>query len=224
MSRIFLAALFATSVMSVGCDEGAKKSRRDKFNVPVKCKTDEGCAKNFICQTADNKMANGADGVCQKGERSAAEKAAIKKAKAEARAKKVAAKTAVKPGEGRMIVRVCPGFDNTPATIGTITAIHQKSKKKYQIHMAMVVPDNEMQANFVFHSLPLGKYDVSTTYGVQVKGVPDLITIKCHEDHKDACRDGKIREIEVVLPKDEPKPELDKEGKPKKRLCDFLAE
>ncbi len=72
--------------------------------------------------------------------------------------------------------------------------------------------------------MPLGKYDVTATYGIQKGGKPNVAQLKCDATTKLTCRDELIREIEVVLPKDEPPVEKNDKGKVIKRPCDFIAE
>ncbi len=209
----FAAALL---LLNTGCDGGQSQEDRIKaLQSPAKCTTDKNCAKGFIC--SDKK-------ICAKGERSAAEKAAADKAEEKTRMDAIAAKKAVKSGEGRLHVRLCPVFKNTPEALATIVATHQKTKKKHSLNLAMVVPDGGWQDEFTFPSLPLGTYDVGITYGIQSRGRPDVVAIKCHKKAK-PCRDEIIRELEVVLPKDAPPIKFDKKTKkPIKRPCDFLAE
>ena len=191
-----------------------KGSRFDDIKfAPAACKTDADCAKGFICT----------EKTCSQGERSAEELAAKRKAKAEEEAKKQAAKLAVKPGEGRMPLRLCPGFKNTPESIGTIVAVNQTTKKKHFLHLARETPDLGWRVEFLFPSLPLGVYDVTADYGIQKNGRADVVKLKCDPNAK-PCRDGTIREITVVLPKDEPPVEMDENGKPKTRPCDWVAE
>ncbi len=205
----------------VGCggdaaEEATKK--QNKWLTAAKCKTDKDCAKGFICNGEDGKK------TCGKGERTAAEKAATKKAKNEARKKKQEAARTPDAGHGRLYVRICPFFKNTPESIGTITAVSQTTKKKQQIHLALVTPDQGYRDEFVFRSLPPGKYDVTATYGIQKGGKPNVAQLRCDLTTKLPCRDDLVREIDVVLPKDEPPVEKNEKGKVKKRPCDFIAE
>ena len=147
----------------------------------------------------------------------------MRKAKADAKRKKEEAKRRVKPGEGRLHVRLCPAFKNTPESIGTIVAVHQESKARHMVHLATETPDLGYQSIFSFYSLPLGTYDVTCTYGIQVRGIPDVNKMKCDKEAK-PCRDELIREMQVVLPENEAKPEMDDKGKPKMMPCDFQAE
>ncbi len=126
---LLLLALFAMA----GCEkgEGSKANDSKKWVTAAKCKTDKDCADGFICNGEDGKK------TCQKGERTAAEKAAKKKADDEAHKKRLAAKHTPDAGQGRLHVRICPFFKNTPESIGTITAVSQATKKKTQLHMAL---------------------------------------------------------------------------------------
>ena len=205
--------LFLIPFALMACSD-KKGSRFDdiKFD-PAPCKADADCAKGFIC----------GEKKCVKGERTAAELAAKRKEKAVKKAKKLAAKMAVKPGEGRLHLRLCPGFKNTPESIGTVIAVHQATKKKHFLHLARETPDLGWRMEFVFPSLPLGIYDVSADYGIQKNGRADVVKLKCDKDAK-PCRDETIREITVVLPKDEPPAPVDDKGKRKLRACDWMAE
>ncbi len=203
-----------------GCEKGDGNKINDpkKWVTAAKCKTDKDCAKGFVCNGEAGKK------TCQKGERTAAEKAAMKKAESEARKKKQEAARTPDAGEGRLYVRICPFFKNTPESIGTIVAVNQATKKKHQLHLALETPDQGYRDQFFYRSLPLGKYDVTATYGIQKGGKPHVAQLKCDPKSKLACRDELVREINVVLPKDEVPLAKDDKGKEKKRLCDFIAE
>ena len=215
------ALMFLSLLLLAACggkgDEDAKQKKQKKWVTAAKCKVDKDCAKGFICKGDTEKT-------CQKGERTAAEMKAMRKAANEARRKALEAKNTPDPGEGRLHVRVCPFFKNTPESIGTLVATNQATKKKHMLHMALETPDLGFRDQFVYRSLPLGKYDVTATYGIQKGGKPNVSQLKCDEKAKLPCRDELIREIEVVLPADEPKPEMNDKGKPKKPPCDFIAE
>ncbi len=207
-----LIALFTLPLLA--CDG---PSSQDRLNSAIfdaaDCEKDNDCIKGFICKEKK----------CQKGKRSAAEKAANRKAKANAKRKKEQARKMVKPGEGRLHVRLCPAFKNTPESIGTIVAVNQETKARHMVHLATETPDLGYQSVFSFYSLPLGKYDVTCSYGIQVRGIPDVQKMKCDKKAK-PCRDELVREMEVVLPANEPKPELNDKGKVKMKPCDFQAE
>lgn len=197
-----------------GCNDEAQ-SRYDKFKTAAAdCKTDGDCADGFICTEKK----------CLKGKRSAAEIAEKAKAKAKKEAEAAAKKLEVKPGEGRLRVRLCPGFKNTPEAIGTIVAVHQQTKKKHFLHLARETRDLAWETEFLFPSLPLGTYDVTADYGIQKGGRPDVIRLKCDKKAK-PCREESIREMTVVLPKDEPPPPPKREdGKRTYKPCDWVAE
>ena len=213
------------------CNKTAEEQANRFKTMAAPCKSDGDCAKDHICREKK----------CTKGKRTKAEIAALKKAIAEKKAKAEAAKKAVKPGEGRMIVKICPFFKNTPESVGQITAVHQETKKRHFILLNMVTPEAGYQSEFTFYSLPLGKYDVTAKYGTQKRGRHDTVDIlcdpkaklpcRCVDEGKDAKKKGKkakcpkkIREIEVVLPKDEMPVKKGKDGKPEKRPCDWVAE
>jgi len=197
-----------------GCESKSGEDTRNKIlSAPAACETDKDCADGFICT----------EKTCQKGERSAAEKKAERDAKAKAKAEAAAKKTATKPGEGRLIVRICPGFKNTPEAIGTIVAVHQETKARKVLHMATEAPELGWQMEFTFHSLPLGTYDVTANYGIQKNGVPDTVWLNCDKKAK-PCREETTREMTVVLPENEPPRAKNDKGEPKLKACDFVAE
>lgn len=214
MRKLVLMSLCVGLVGLLGCEK--KPVDKKKFLGKAKCETDKDCAEGFICK----------DKACNEGKRTPEELAAQKKAELEARKAEEAKRTATKPGEGKLVVRICPGFKNTPEAIGTVVATHTETKKKHYIDLALAIPDGGWDTEFTYYSLPLGKYEVYATYGIQVRGQPDGVhRLKCHEEvKKDACKDETLRLMEVVLPEDEPKPELNKAGKPKKKDCDWIAE
>jgi len=206
-------------VSLVACEGGGGEDRTAKYFKSA-CQADGDCAKDHVCKKNEK-----GEGSCEKGERSAADEAARKKAELDARKAKEEAKKQTKPGEGRLEMRVCPVFKNTPEAIGTITAKHLESGQEHFIHMAQVVSDGGWEDQFTFWSLPLGKYEVKASYGIQVRGRAEVVDIKCHEKiKKDACKDEVIRLVEVVLPEKMPPPEKDKDGKILKKPCDWLAE
>lgn len=185
----------------------------------AKCATDGDCAKGFICEGEGDARR------CNKGERSAAHIAeAQKKALAEKEAKAAAAK-AVKPGEGRLYVRLCPGYNNTPESIGSVVAVHTETKARHILNLALALPEGGWETEFAFPSVPLGTYEVTANYGIQVRGQPDTHPLLCDEKVRKTCeQDGKVRKIEVVLPENEAPREKDKDGTFKRRPCDFSAE
>lgn len=201
----------------VGCQqERGGDAKKRILGTPAKCETDKQCADGFICK----------EGRCNAGERTAEEKAAMAAAEAKKRAEEEAAKNRPKDGEGRLIVRICPGFKNTPESIGTIIATHQETKKRHLLHMAMEAPELGWQMEFTFRSLPLGTYDVTADYGIQKGGVPDVVRLGCDKKDPKArpCREDTIREMTVVLPENEPPREKNEKGEDKLKDCDFIAE
>ena len=193
------------SLLLFGCQE-KKKIRGGS------CKTDDDCLKGWICDEM----------FCTKGERSAAELAEReRKKKAEAEAEKKAReakKRETKSGEGRLTFRLCPFFKNTFESVGSIVAVHRKTKERHVKTLQMEVPKDNMQDVFTFYSLPLGEYEVYAKYGIQVNGKYDTHKLKCDPKgkHRD-CEKGELRIAEVVLPKDEKKVEG-------KVPCDWIAE
>lgn len=216
-SPIFAPILGLSCLMLLGpwaCESKSGADTRSKIlGAPAPCETDKECADGFICQEKK----------CTKGERTAQELAARRAEEAKKKAEAEAKKRAVKPGEGRLTVRICPGFKNTPESIGTIIAIHQETKARKILHMAMEAPELGWQMEFTFPSLPLGTYDVTTDYGIQKGGVPDVVRLKCDPKAK-PCREETIREMTVVLPENEPPREKNEKGEPKLKDCDFIAE
>lgn len=215
MHRFLILPLF----LSTACGESQPEDRTAKY-FKASCQSDDDCAKDRICQKNEK-----GEGTCEKGERSAAEKAAKEKAAIEARKAKAEAKKQTKPGEGRLTMRVCPVFKNTPEAIGTITAKHLETNQESYLHMAQEVVDGGWEDEFTFWSLPPGKYEVTASYGIQVRGTPQVVKIKCHEKvKKDECKDEVIRLVEVVPLDQMSPPEKDKDGKIIKKPCDWLAE
>ncbi len=199
------------------CD-GSKTADDKSWITATRCKSDKNCGDGFICKEGPKGQK-----ICQKGERTAEEKAAVKKAEAAAAAKNKKKKDVVKPGEGRLHFRICPGFKNTPESIGTVIAVHQETKKRHVMHLALVVSDGGWETQFKFASVPLGVYDVTAAYGIQVKGRPETTKLKCDPKAK-PCRDELIREITVVTPDKDPPPKLSEKGKTLHKDCDFIAE
>jgi len=200
-------------LVAFGCSGSGEQDEPAWKKDPVPCTDDGACAKGFICK----------DKICQPGERSKTELAAREKAKAAA-AKKSEKPKAPKPGEGRLRARICPGFKRTPEAIGTIIAVNQKTKKRHLLHLAMEVAEGGIGSEFTFPSLPLGMYDVTASYGVQIKHqAPETVVLKCHEKAK-PCREETIREIEVIPPEKEPPVKLTDAGLPRKKACDWWAE
>lgn len=204
-----------------GCGDAKKTDPRDKF-MTASCKTDDTCAKGFICK----------DGTCAKGERSKAELAKKAAAEEAAEAKKEAAKRATKPGDTRLEVRVCPVFKNTPEATGTIKAKHVESGEEHLIHMALAVKEGGWQDVFTYWSLKPGNYEVTASYGINTRGHIETVLLKCHDKiikDKKQCKDGVVRLIEAVpLDKIPPKKtEKDKKtGKMEevKIECDWIVE
>ena len=216
MARMLPFAVFALCLAA--CGNGSKEDPASKF-LKASCKSDDACAEGFVCQITDG------NGTCVKGERSKADQAAKAKAEAEERARKEAAKRETKPGEGRLEARICPLFKNTPEAIGTLIAKHVETGKETYIHLAREVPDGSWQDVFTFWSLPVGQYEVTATYGIQVRGRAEVVKLKCHDKVKKAeCKDEVTRLMEVVPLDKMPPPEMDKEGKPVKKACDWIVE
>ncbi|MEZ4465722.1 MAG: hypothetical protein R3F60_00005 [bacterium] len=216
MARTLPLAVFALCLAA--CGSGSKEDPADKF-MKASCKSDDACAEGFICEMKDG------NGTCVKGERDKAALAAKAKAEEEERKAKEAAKRETKPGEGRLEVRICPLFKNTPEAIGTIIAKNVETGKETYIHMAREVPDLSWQDIFTFWSLPLGAYEVTATYGIQVKGRAEVVKLKCYDKvKKSECKDEVIRLMEVVPPDQLPAPEKDKDGNVIKKPCDWIVE
>ncbi|MCB9534950.1 MAG: hypothetical protein H6704_01710 [Myxococcales bacterium] len=200
---------------------GPAEPDKSKFHTAASCESDDDCAKGFICK----------EKTCQKGERTAAELAAMKKAKDEAkqkaRAEAVKKKQTTKPGEGRLTVRICPVYKNTIESIGTVVAKNTETKKEHLMHLAREIPEGDWADEFTFWSLPPGTYEVTASYGISKNGIADTVQLKCDDKHikdKKACKDDVVRIMEVVpLDKMAP-PEKDKDGNPIKKPCDWQAE
>jgi len=210
--RTSLLLILGMSVITLyGCSNG--KSRFAPAVEAKSCEADNDCIKGFICK----------DLKCQKGERSAAELEAKRKAALEAEKKAEAKRNMVKPGEGRLTVRICPFFKNTNNASAQLFAVHQKTKKKHWMALHNKTPENGLQTVFKFPSLPIGTYDVNLRMGIRIRGTHDLSDMNCDPKAR-PCREGTIREMDVILPKDEPPPEKKEDGSPKLPPCDFVAE
>jgi hypothetical protein len=199
-----------------GCSDG-KKSEGDSRFAPIykakACEVDKDCLKGFICKEL----------TCQKGKRSAADLEKIRKAKIESEKKAEAARNRLKPGEGRLRIRICPFFKNTPNASASLFAVHQKTKKKHWLALHNKAPENARQSMFTFPSLPLGTYDVNLKMGIRVRGQHDLTDMNCHPKAR-PCRGGTIREVDVMLPENEPPAEKKEDGTDMPPPCDFVAE
>lgn len=193
-----------------GCNE---KSRFVPAVDAKSCETDNDCIKGFVCNALK----------CLKGKRTAAELEAKRTALLEAEKKAEAKRDLVKPGEGRLVIRICPFFKNTSSASAQLFAVHQKTKKKHWMALHNKTPENGLQTVFKFPSLPLGSYDVNLRMGIRVNGQHDLSDMNCDPKAR-PCREGTIREMDVILPKDEPPPEKKEDGSPKLPPCDFIAE
>ena len=205
----------ACLLFMVGC--GGEQAGQPTQKKAADCKADDDCVRKFICK----------NGQCIKGKRTQAEimKMRAEKARkdAEKRKKRLAKRNKVKPGEGRLRVRICPFFKNTSNASSSLYAVHQKTKKKHSISLHLETPENAAQSVYTFPSLPLGTYDISLKMGVQIKGTHDLTEMNCHPDGR-PCRGGTIREMKVVLPSQEEPLEKKEDGSFKLPSCDFLAE
>lgn len=199
-----------------GCGDSQKSDPRSKF-MTASCKSDDNCGDDFICK----------DGTCQKGKRSKEELAKKEAAEKAEAARKLAEKRKVKPGETRMEVRVCPVFKNTPEAVGTITAKHTETGKEHHIHMALVTKEGGWQDVFTYWSLPLGKYEVTASYGINVRGHTETVLLKCHDKLiKDAkqCKNKVVRLMEAVPLDQIPAPKKDDKGNEIKIPCDWIVE
>ncbi len=208
--------LFGLVLLAAASLSGCKTGGDAEYAPPAaKCDADKDCAKGFVCEAK----------VCKKGERSAAELKARKAAEEAAKQKARDAEKATKPGEGRLYVRICPGFQNTQESIGTLVATHTKTGKTFTKHLALDVPEGGWETEFTFWSVPLGDYEITAKYGIQVKGQPDISQLKCHEKvDKKACKDELVILKSVIPPDQEAPREKDKDGTFKRRPCDFTAE
>ena len=211
-----ISLLFALCCACLACNE--RVTQKPKFEA-AKCTKDDQCADDSIC----------VDGHCQKGERSIEEKRAMyAKEQAEREAKKAAEEAKrheLKPGEGRLTVRICPGYYNNDKSIASLIAVHKETGERHYLNLTREIPLDGFADLFTFPSLPLGKYDVTAKYGViHSGGVPDNLLLNCYKDVIKQCKDGQVREMEVVLPENLPPVKKNKEGKPIPPPCDFWME
>ena len=195
LSVLFLALTFTA------CKSGPKKQRGGS------CKQDSDCISGWICE----------ESFCVQGQRSAAEIAAKKEAKRKA---KEAKKKKVKPGEGRLHVRICPFFKNTDDSVATLIAVNRETKKRFLKSLHLEVNKDSMKDVFTFYSVPPGEYSVTAKMGVQVNGQFDTHKIKC--DPKGAHRACE-EEVTRVVKVDVAKTTLEEDLK-KKIPCDWIAE
>ena len=175
------------------------------------CKGDSDCAEGWICEAS----------YCAQGERDQKEVLARKKAKQEAKEKRrkerEIKKRQTKPGEGRVTFRICPFFKNTSDSVGSIGLIHLETKKREIMSLQMEVTKDSMQSEFTFYSIPLGKYEVYATYGVESNGRFDTHRLKCDPKVTTRpCKNDELRIVEVVLPENDVK-----KIRPD---CDWIAE
>jgi hypothetical protein len=176
----------------------------------IDCKSTSECAKGWLC---------GAKKKCTKDKRTPQEVEAARKAEiAQIKAKKEQQRQAelkTKAEKGNLVVKICPFYKRTPDSAGSILAVHQKTGERHYWSLQMEVPPDSTQATFTF-PLPLGKYDVTAKYGIQVNGTFDTHKLSC--DPKSTtrpCKEKKVREVEVVLAKDATKTNIG---------CDWIAE
>ena len=206
-AQIFFKLSLFTMVIVAAIACSAEKEKKVRG---ASCKTDEDCISKWICE----------EEFCVRGKRSEqelAKKAALEdKKQQEAKEEIRKRKESTKPGEGKMYVKLCPFFRNTDIAVGTVYAVNQTSKQKYMLQMHLETPKNIEQSEFTFFSLPLGKYDVYLEYGIESQGRFDTSKMKCDPKNKGVCKDGYIREIEVVLPENE--------KQVKERECDWIAQ
>lgn len=211
-----LCAVFTIASVTIGCGDAQKSDPRNKF-MTASCESDKTCAKGFICKA----------GTCQKGQRSKEELARREAEEKAAEAKKLAAKRATKPGETRLEVRVCPVFKNTPEAIGTLTAKNVKTGKEHLIHMALEVKDGGWQDVFTYWSVPPGEYEVTATYGINVRGRAETVMLKCHDKvikDKKQCKNNVVRLMNAVPLDQIPPKKKDDKGNEIKKPCDWIVE
>lgn len=196
------------SLSFTGCQQGDQRVKGGD------CKSDDDCLGGWIC---DQKF-------CYRGERSAAElaaqKAALEEKKEKERKAKEDKKKKLKPGQGRLHARICPFFKNTDNSSGTIIAEHKESKEKHFIFLQRELSKDSMRDVFTFYSLPLGTYEVTAKYGVQVGGQHDTHDLNCDPKATHRPCEGETKRIVTV---EAPKTSLDDELK-EKRPCDWIAE
>ena len=204
LSYVLSLTLFFLSFSFSGC-----KSEENSL-LAIDCKSTSECAKGWIC---------GAKKKCTKDKRTpeqieAARKAEIAQIKAD-KEKQRQAELKAQAEKGNLVVKICPFYKRTSDSAGSILAVHQKTGERHYWSLQMIVPPDSTQATFTF-PLPLGKYDVTAKYGIQVNGTFDTHKLKC--DPKSTtrpCKDEKVREVEVVLAKNAPKVDAG---------CDWIAE
>jgi|LauGreDrversion4_2_1035121.scaffolds.fasta_scaffold83901_2 hypothetical protein len=210
--RLPLRALTATLTLSAllcallsGCNSEKKKVRGGS------CKVDDDCADGWICDP---------ERFCTPGQRDASELAARERAALEERERqrkeREAERNETQRGEGRLSVKICPFFKNVSDSVGSVIAVHTETKRRHILSLQMETAKGNSRSEFTFPSLPLGKYELTANYGIQVNGVFDTHPLKCDpKGTRRACVNDGTRVVEVVLPDQEPKVELE---------CDWVAE
>ena len=205
--------LLFTLILGLCMALSACNSKKEKVR-GGSCKTDGDCIAGWICE----------ENFCIQGKRNAAEIAAQKEAKRKAKEAKRKAKEAkkrqAKAGEGRLHARICPFFKNTDDAVATLVAVNRETKRRHLKSLHLEVNNGSVKDLFTFYSLPLGEYEVTAQYGVQVNGVFDTHELSC--DPKSTDRDCEAKTKRIV------KVELAKttleEDLKKKYPCDWIAE
>ncbi len=209
ISKLSLAVLLIGLCLAFSaCNSKKEKARGGS------CKADSDCIAGWICE----------ENFCVQGQRSAAEIAAKKEAKRKAKEEKRKAKEAkkrqTKAGEGRLHARICPFFKNTDDAVATLVAVNKETKRRHLKSLHLEVNTGSVKDLFTFYSLPVGEYEVTAQYGVQVNGVFDTHNLSCDPKSTDrGCKAGTKRIVKVELAKTTLEEDLKK-----KYPCDWIAE
>lgn len=222
MTRLVLALtlIFALPACEKSTDKtAAGKDAPPSAPVPASCQWDEDCANpKYICMYEK----------CVKGERSEEAKKAIeaqRKADAEKARLKAEADRPPGPGEGRLMVRICPFVRKTGQFTSKVTAKSKATGQETTLLLEELLRPDQVQSEFLFRKLPVGEYEVTADYGVKVGQQRDVVQLKCDKKAKQPCAKDKLTRLMTVVPVDqEPAPKIGENGKPEKKPCDWVAE
>ena len=221
-------ALVALSLALVACEKSGGpggpggpggKDTPPSAPVPPSCTWDEDCKNpKYICMYEK----------CVKGERTVEAKAAIaeqRKADAEKALAKAEADRPPGPGEGRLMVRICPFVRKTGQFTARVNAKSKATGMVTTLQLEDLIEFGKVQSEFLFRKLPLGEYEVTADYGVKVGAQRDVVTLMCDKKARQPCaKDKSTRSMKVVPLLEEPAPKLDENGKPERKPCDWIAE
>ena len=222
MTRLVPALMLVSALLA--CQKPADKGAAGKdappsAPVPASCQWDEDCANaKYICMYEK----------CVKGERTEEARKAIaaqRKADEEKARLKAEVDRPPGPGEGRLMVRVCPFVKRTGQFTAQVTARNKATGQATVLTLEDLLRPDQVQSEFLFRKLPVGDYEVTVDYGVKVGTKRDVVQLACDKKAKQPCAKDKLTRLMTVVPVDqEPPPKLGENGKPEKKPCDWVAE